>query len=103
MKVSSSVLLPIQIGNLEVIHEALLHPHLVAPVILGTDFLTKQEIVIDYKNHKVIAGGMGEIWPNLPSSGAEPATQPHSKVWENSYMAVAALTDEEHQNDCAIE
>ena len=48
MILSSSVRLPIKIGTLDVTHEAFICKSLVAPIILGTDFMSLYGIELDF-------------------------------------------------------
>ena len=48
---------PLHIGTLSVTHEMYVAPQLVAPVILGTDFLAKFNVCLDYKTKYVIVNG----------------------------------------------
>ena len=52
MLLCTSATIMLTIGAFSGQHEAYIAPHLVSPVILGTDFLSKHQVCLDYHHHQ---------------------------------------------------
>jgi hypothetical protein len=91
MKLSDIATLPLQIGPLITKHDAYVSEHLIVPVILGTDFMKRHGIHIDFNTDSVSAHNLGKIWP-LDSNCI--VRQP-SSYWHNSYTVAAVISDDE--------
>ena len=105
MRLTTGVELPISIGRLIVNHEALVSQHLVAPVILGTDFLTKYGIQIDFKNGVIKADGVGTIWSTTGGDEHSPvpcAVHQCTSHWVNAHTVTAFIPDNHDEDDCSI-
>ena len=64
MELCNTTIVPLHIGTLSVTHEMYVAPQLVAPVILGTDFLAKFNVCLDYKTKSVTVNGTTVV-PNV--------------------------------------
>ena len=53
MELHNTTVVSLQIGTSSVTHEIYVAPKLVAPLILGTDFLAKFNVCLDYKTKSV--------------------------------------------------
>ena len=82
MELCNIAIVPLHIGTLSVKHEMYVAPQLVALVILGTDFLAKFNVCLDYKTKSVTVNGTTVV-PNVDYG--ENTTWSKKKLWENSY------------------
>ena len=57
VELCNTVIVPLHIGTLYGTHEMYVAPQLVAPVILGIDFLAKFNVCLDYKTKSVTVNG----------------------------------------------
>ena len=100
MELCNTTIVPLHIGTLSVTHEMYVAPQLVAPVILGTDFLAKFNVCLDYKTKSVTVNGTTVV-PNVDYG--ENTTWSKKKLWENAYHTAAILSgDEDDTENCAI-
>ena len=100
MELCNTTIVPLQIGTLSVTHEMYVAPKLVAPVILGTDFLAKFNVCLDYKTKSVTINGT-TVAPDVDYR--ENTTWSKKKLWENSYHTAVILSeDEDDTGSCAI-
>ena len=58
MVLCTSATIMLTIGAFSVQHEAYVAPHLVSPVILGTDFLSKHQVRLDYGKPAIAINGI---------------------------------------------
>ena len=82
-------------------HEAYVAPHLVSPVILGTDFLSKHQVCLDYGKPAITINGIA-VFKSSPQK--ECPTPCKGRIWENSHHTLAVLGSEESTNinECAV-
>ena len=82
MELRNIAIVPLHIGTLSVTYEMYVAPQLVALVILGTDFLAKFNVCLDYKTKSVTINGT-TVAPEVDYR--ENTTWSKKKLWENSY------------------
>ena len=82
MELCNIAIVPLHIGTLFVTHEMYVAPQLVVPVILGTDFLAKFNVSLNYKTKSVTINGT-TVAPEVDYE--ENTTWSKKKLWENSY------------------
>ena len=85
---------PIKLGELELLHEFVVVESLVAPVILGVDFLHENALVLDFTQSPVIVrattGPQHQTSANLVSDQAESIYKAEQETQASTY-AIAAL------------
>ena len=86
---------PIKLGELELLHESVVVESLVAPVILGVDFLHENALVLDFTKSPVIVrhattGPQHQMSANLASDQAESIYKAERETQARAY-AITAL------------
>ena len=70
------------------LHKAYVASHLVSPVILGTDFLSKHQVCLDYGKPAITINGIA-VFKSLPQECPTPCKW---RIWENSHHTLAVTT-----------
>ena len=82
------------------LHKAYVASHLVSPVILGTDFLSKHQVCLDYGKPAITINGIAVF---MSSPQKECPTPCKWRNWENSHtLAVLGSEKSTNINQCAV-
>ena len=102
IELSTCTTAPLELGGQRALQQLWIVKELVCPVILGTNFMEKHAVEIDFKQKQV------KVQDNVITAQEEPVTNERCTVhnghttWENHYSATMTLPDTEETDECAI-
>ena len=102
IELSTCTTAPLEMGGQRALQQLWIVKELVCPVILGTNFMEKHAVEIDFKQKQV------KVQDNVITAQEEPVTNERCTVhnghttWENHYSATMTLPDTEETDECAI-
>jgi hypothetical protein len=107
MQLIYSASIPLQIGQIFLPHEMYVVPKLVAPIIVGTDFLKKFNVCLDYKSDMVTIQGVNitsNVKTQVQRDQNSKSKRRQKRLWENSQQtaAIVSETGDEDVEECAI-
>lgn len=98
----------VQLGELHVLHEFVVVKTLVAPVILGIDFLQGNKLMLDFTQNPVaISSKLPKVTPQTDNSMAIAQVVPIYEATQNKFFHSCAISVNEETNadivdDCAV-
>ena len=100
MVLNTTTDIPLKIDGFSANHKAFIAPQLVLPIILGTDFLSKFQVSLDFKRASIT---IGDTTITTDQTQKEDTTSSKERLWNNSQHTVAVLCDDDPDFDlCSI-
>ena len=100
MVLNTTTDIPLKIDGFSANHKAFIAPQLVSPIILGTDFLSKFQVSLDFKRAFIT---IGDTTITTDQTQKEDTTSSKERLWNNSQHTVAVLCDDDPDFDlCSI-